>query len=688
MAEGSTTAVTVTADTLRPGGAFEPKLAVGATLDGHAAGDTAQIYTPANRKAMLSAGLGAVSVRLRTELGVDAWHWNPKGSWSDAVHHRGYWTSSSNPRDVIRSSYGYRLGRRGSSSDQADNSSYSRLNDGNPSTCWKSNPYLDPHFTHQRESAHAQWVMIDLGALHPIDELNIRWCNPWATTFRLEAWSGSDPTYPLGDVVDPGRWRPFPAGDLHGHPGSQRVRVATGRPVIARYVRVLLQRSAHQNGVSPRGDIRDRLGFSIGEIGVGVRRHNKFTDWVRHAPSPKQSRVFVSSTDPWHEQNALDRGIEEPGYDTVLASKLSRGLPILIPISVLYGTPQDAVAQLRWLKARHIPIRGLELGEEPDGQLTTPADYGALYAQFARALRAIDANVPIGGPSFQTSVPDWHTWPDRAGDHSWMRQFLAELRRQHAMDNFNFFSFEWYPFAETACTDPAPLIQGQAAKLRQIIQSQYESGLPRDIPIYVAELGFSAYSSPAEVDLPGAFFDADSIGTLLNAGATVFFFGYEPDSLFQTQAPGLHCTSGGTLALFHADEHHRITERFAAYWAMNMLTSDWLDPNGGPHRMLPVSVARGAENVRIYSVERPGGHVAFLAINEDRSKAVRLNLRIADASGSHPAPLTDAWEYSSEQYVWHPAGDHGHASPNLPPAHRSVQGNTVTLPAWSMLVIR
>src|SRR5437667_8429297 len=179
-------AVIVAVDTTKPVNQFVPAHALGAGVDGHAFGETARQLSPANIQAMLSAGLKPLTYRLRTELAGEAWHWNPNGSWSDTSRREGYWTSDRKPGNPIDVSYGYRLPRRGNTIDQANDDGYSRIDDGDPGTFWKSNPYLDEHFTGEKNSASPQWLMINLGEPTQIDAIRLLWAQPFATNYSIE----------------------------------------------------------------------------------------------------------------------------------------------------------------------------------------------------------------------------------------------------------------------------------------------------------------------------------------------------------------------------------------------------------------------------------------------------------------------------------------------------------------------
>ena len=76
---------------------------------------------------------------------------------------------------------------------------------------------------------------------------------------------------------------------------------------------------------------------------------------------------------------------------------------MLVPVPVLYGTPGGRGGPPA-LPARPGASRStrVELGEEPDGQLVTPEDYGALYLQVARALRGRRP----GDPARRPRLPD------------------------------------------------------------------------------------------------------------------------------------------------------------------------------------------------------------------------------------------------------------------------------------------
>ena len=127
---------------------FSPLYALGTTVDRVPSNATDMFFRPDQLKQVLSAGWGSVSYRQNTELFVQAWHWNPKGKWSDPSG-KGYFTGDATPtKESIRHSYGYSLQHRGfTRNGGTEFDGFSRLDDGDLNTYWKSNPYLTQGFT-------------------------------------------------------------------------------------------------------------------------------------------------------------------------------------------------------------------------------------------------------------------------------------------------------------------------------------------------------------------------------------------------------------------------------------------------------------------------------------------------------------------------------------------------------------
>ena len=216
----------------KPVNKFEGHRAMGAGADGLEENEIDRVWSTRNVEAMKSAGFGPLSYRLRTELGVKAWHWNPRGAWSQPDQEQGYWTSSSEPAEDYGVSYGYRLPRRGNTVDQGKNNGHSRLNDGDVETFWKSNPYLDSHFTGEPDSLHPQWIMAEFPQAVPVDTVRFDWGTPYATRFKVQYWTGHDARFPVDQRQLAGLSAGRAPGDQRDPDSAGRV-PAAGRPVLA-----------------------------------------------------------------------------------------------------------------------------------------------------------------------------------------------------------------------------------------------------------------------------------------------------------------------------------------------------------------------------------------------------------------------------------------------------------------------
>jgi hypothetical protein len=689
--------VTITIDTSHATNRIVPSRALGAAIDGHEKGVNDLQLTSPNIQAMLSAGFKPLTYRLRTELAGDVWHWNPAGAWSDAQNREGYWTSDAKLGDPIALSYGYSLPRRGNTIDQATNNGYSRIDDGDAETFWKSNPYLDRRFTGEDNSLHPQWIVIDFERPVPINEIRILWGQPFAETFRIQYGNFDD----VSDIAlnAPGTWKDFPRAFFTGGapPASNQPRPLrlSPNPIKARWVRIFMTESSSTNA-EITNDIRDRLGFAVRELSAGVvDAQRNFHDRMRHGTTrQKQTIVYVSSTDPWHRDSDLHQDVEQVGLDRIYATGLTNNLPMLLPTGLLYDTPENAANEIRYLRARGYKFDRVELGEEPDGQYVTPEDFGALYLQWTEAIHQVDPTVQLGGPSFQEISIDEDASKANRGNGEWMRRFLDYLKRRGRSSDYSFFSFEWYPF-DDVCEPTAPQLAQAPKLLDDALKEMQRRGVPHNIPWIISEYGYSAFAARAEIDIEGALLNADIVGKFLTLGGDqAFLFGYTPSEILR-EVP---CTAGNNM-LFLMDENGHTTHRFATYFGARLLTQEWLQPGNEAHEIYPASsdvhAANGNALVTAYAVHRPDGLWSVMLINKDPKRAFPVTLIIkstdksTDRSQKRFEGVVDVYQYSPRQYALGGSSSNPYPIKADEPEHRVTDASSpVSLPPYSLTVIR
>lgn len=667
-----------------------PEQALGASIDRLPQGATDKTFVEPTIMRVLSSGWQTISYRQNTELHIEAWHWNPQGTWSDTAG-KGYFTGSAVSGEPIRHSYGYPLPHRGVSHDDGtDMVGYSRLTDGDLNSYWKSNPYLTEPFTGEDDSLHPQWVMVDLAAPRLLDAIRIAWSDPYARQFLVQYWTGDDPI----KKPSAGAWIAFPNGVIDdGHGGSPIIRLSAA-PMAVQYLRVLMTRSSNTCDSHGSADRRNCLGYAIRELFIGTTTaDDKFHDLVLHTPDQGQTSTFCSSVDPWHEPADLnEKAGDQVGFDLFYTSGYTRGLPAMIPIAMLYSTPEDSVAEISYIEKRGYPISYVEMGEEPDGHYTPPEDYAALYIQWATALHKLDPNLRLGGPIFTGVNKDIETWPDAQGRTSWTQRFISYLNMHGRLSDLSFFSFEHYPM------DPCKIqwsnLYDEPDLVSHMIDVWRRDGVPANVPMFITESNIGWQAEEAFLNAWGGLWLADYVGSFLSAGGSaVYFFHYIP--------LGVHhgCNDSlGTFGLFSTDANLQIEQPLAQFFASQLINLEWVQPAGGAHRLFPahsdIQDAAGHTLVTAYAALRPDGQWSVMIVNKDQENAQPVHIVFqgddSNRARSFSGPV-DFITFGSEQYQWHPSFEDGRADPDGPLARSSINAASDTvfeLPKASVTVIR
>ena len=644
----------ITVETSHAVNAFSPLRALGGAIDRQWGGRTKDaivqhrqwILTDPVLKDLLGAGWGTVSYRQNTELQIQAWHWNPSGTWSDPTRKEGYFVGSSDPTSQpIMDSWAYPLPHRGAT--LGDGNGWSRLTDGDPKSYWKSNPYLTRPFTGEDDSLHPQWVMVDLGHKVDINAIRIAWANPYATQYYVQFWTGD--LLPFYKGINKGTWQTFPMGTvLHGRGGTPTLKLADWT-IPVQYLRIWMRESSNTCDTHGPQDKRNCLGYAINELYIGtLSPDGTFADVVKHLPNRYQTITWPSSVDPWHAASDLDysRG-DQIGFDFFFHSGVTRGLPTMIPIAMLYNTPQDAANEIAYLYKRKYPISWIEMGEEADGQRILPEDYAALYIQFARAIHKLVPQAKLGGPPFEGTPGDVDSWADANGRVSFLGRFISYLKAHNALNEFSFFSFEHYPCLGTHLCGNWDSLDMEPTWVDHVVQAWKDNGLPPNIPYFMTEGNDLEDGSPHTVK--SALWLADFEGAMMSAGAgATYYFQY-------IAMPG---NSGRGFLDVDAQGHADYSPQ---YLATQVITQQWVQPGDQVNKLYKASSdvldANGHELITAYPVHRPDGKWSLMLVNKDENNAHSVRVSFVDPVTKQTRYFTgtvDRVVFGSAQYEWHP----------------------------------
>jgi hypothetical protein len=433
-------------------------------------------------------------------------------------------------------------------------------------------------------------------------------------------------------------------------------------------------------------DLRDHLGYAIREISVGIcDTKGVFHDAVSHAPGKQQTVTYASSTDPWHRARDRDPKVEQPGVDLLARCGITRKLPLMLSVPVFYDTPENARALVKYVQEENIPISRYELGEEPDGQRVAPEDFGVLYAQTSRAIRRISPQGILGGPSLVTVDIGRKDDTYRFDHRWWIKKFQQELTRQGQAENFQFLSFEWYPFDDVLGREDQqiPLAAGMLERAMARLR-------PLGLPLVIGEANYSVFPCEQEVDLGGGLLNAEMAAQFLSSGGkSYYYYSYEPNNLEESSG-----SWGNQMMLMQGKEGSPAIS-LATFHTLRLLTQEWMLPQGGLHTAFPVkmNLPKQEQNfLSAFALKRPDGSWSLLMINKDARHALPLSGLFTKTKGvSTLRPFSGRCRlttYSTKEYSWRPDGEKGHPLRNDSPVSRMIEGcQRIILPPWSLSVL-
>jgi hypothetical protein len=340
----------------------------------------------------------------------------------------------------------------------------------------------------------------------------------------------------------------------------------------------------------------------------------------------------------------------------------SLGTEAMVTVNVGSGTPEVAAEWVKWANEKQgYGVRLWEVGNElngdwelghrlPDGSSMTGMVYAQLFKEFAAAMHAVDPNIKLGGPACSDLALD----------------FVEELIRDGG-DALDFVSLHAYPVGVNTknSADKFAAIHDLRDAIHRIDTwiKKYQPERVDEIEIGVTEWNIKVNEDRDTAELISALWSALWIGAMFEEGVD-----------FANQWDLTTYTSEGGHSAFNIDESTMTVKPKAQYWAL------WMWSNLMGDQMVS-SQLQGNRAVKSFVTRNEEG-LQVMLVNTSEDDEFSLRLKLQGSAITRGILHT----YSSAEYFWDP-----HAKKPLwsrPPSTRIHEGDTVTLPEFSISILQ
>jgi len=337
----------------------------------------------------------------------------------------------------------------------------------------------------------------------------------------------------------------------------------------------------------------------------------------------------------------------------------------MVTVNAGMGTPKMAAEWVRWAnKKMGYNVKYWEIGNElegswelgntrPDGSKMNAKKYAAIFLKFAKAMKAVDPSIKIGGP---TSANDSIT-------------YVEELIKS-AGDEIDFISFHTYP-VDARMHDPVKMLDESArfSKATKKIRSwlhQYQPKRADQIEIGITEWHVQVH-------------EGVNTGNLLSGVWSTRFIGemFKNKIDFANQWDTFSTSDHGGHGLFPSDS---LTHPRAAYWAL------WLWANHMRDQLVESQIDGSNRLVAFATTDsKTPDKLSLLLINQSPDTWLDVDLSQIHHSSDQARMIT----LSHQSYLWNPYTQKPEWS--LHPTEKNIslsKQKTAHLPPLSATVIK